>query len=104
MSDGAKQGSRGKAWLGAFGLSFAVYLIPLFNVHAGWIPLGVLWGGFTDPSVLTFAMAAGALLFQGLAFALLYWLLRATRWWRWLIAAARFRQWRRQPQGGWRPF
>ncbi len=88
LSEGAKQRPHGKALLGAFGLSFTVYLIPLFNVHAGWIPLGVLWGGFTDPSVLTFAMAAGALVFQSLAFALLYWLLRATRWWRWLIAAA----------------
>ena len=87
MGEDGNQGSRGKALLGAFGLSFTVYLIPLFNIHAGWIPLGVLWGGFTDPSILTFAMATGALVFQGLAFALLYWLLRGTRWWRWLVAA-----------------
>ena len=46
LSDGAQQGSRGKARLSAFVLSFTVYLIPLFNVHAGWMPLGVLWGGF----------------------------------------------------------
>jgi hypothetical protein len=83
LSNGAKQRTRGKALLGAFAISFAVYLIPLLNVHAGWMPLGVLWGGLATPSTFSFAVAAGAILFQAFAFASLYWLLRhGQRYWR----------------------
>ncbi len=78
----------GKALLFAFVLSFAVYLIPLFNVHAGLMPLGLFWAGlWAEPSTMTAAVAAGALVFQALAMALLFWVLRALRWWKLLALA-----------------
>jgi len=72
--------SRGVALLGAFLLSFAVYLIPLFHVHAGLVPLGLIFAGVGEPSALSFAAIAAALLLQGLAFGLFHWMLRGVRW------------------------
>ena len=34
--------SRAFALLAAFVLSFTAYLIPLFNVHAGLVPVGII--------------------------------------------------------------
>ena len=87
LSNGDYSGSRRKALIGAFVLSFAIYLIPIFHIHAGYTPIGAMWGAFADPTPFAFAMAAGSLLLQGLAFALLYWVLRGGRGWRWLAAA-----------------
>lgn len=81
-------GTRGKALFGAVVLSFAVYLIPIINVHAaGWMPLGVVWGGIAMPSVFTIAMMLGAVALQALAAAVIYWVFRRRRWLKWLILA-----------------
>ena len=47
-----------KARLIAFALSFAVYLVPLVNVHAGLVPLGLLLVGLAEPSAYAAATAA----------------------------------------------
>jgi hypothetical protein len=80
--------SRGKVLVIAFALSFAVYLIPLFNVHAGLLPLGLVFAGIAEPSVFTLAMMAGTLLYQLTAFGILYWAIRGFRWWKGLALAA----------------
>jgi hypothetical protein len=72
--------SRGVALLGAFLLSFAVHLIPLFHVHAGLVPLGLIFAGVDELSALSLAAIAAALVLQGLAFGLFYWMLRGLRW------------------------
>ncbi len=72
----------------AVALSFAVQVLPLFNVHAGWLPLAVMWGSLVDPSHFTLAALATGLLLQGLAGLLIYWLLGRWRWWKALILAA----------------
>ena len=82
--------NRRRALLGAFVLSFAAYLIPLFNVHAGLMPLGITLIALAEPSAFSLATLAGALAIQAIVFALFYWALRGLRWWKWLalIAAA----------------
>jgi hypothetical protein len=74
--------------LSAFVLSFAVYLTPLFNVHAGWIPLAAFFAGFIKPSILSLAMASAAVLLQILAFGLVYWLFRRPWWLKGLVMVA----------------
>lgn len=80
--------SNRKALVLAFFLSFLVYLIPLFNVHAGWTPLAMLWTGLRESSTFSFAMVGGALALQMLAAAVLYWVTRAFRWWKGAVALA----------------
>jgi hypothetical protein len=80
--------SRRRAFLGAFVLSFSAYLIPLFNVHAGLIPLGITLAGLAEPSVYSLAALAVALAIQAILFALFYWLLRGLRWRNWLVLIA----------------
>jgi len=76
--------SRRWALPGALVFSFTAYLIPLFNVHAGLIPLGIILVGQAELSAFTFATLAVALAIQAILFALFYWLLRGVRWWNWL--------------------
>ncbi|NNE83517.1 MAG: hypothetical protein HKN28_06060 [Alphaproteobacteria bacterium] len=80
--------SRRSALLSAFALSFAVYLTPLFNVHAGWVPLAVFFAGFIEPSIISLAMASAAVLLQILAFGLVYWSLRRPGWVKGLVMVA----------------
>jgi hypothetical protein len=76
--------SRRRAFFGAFVLSFAAYLIPLFNVHAGLVPLGLTLVALAEPSAFSLAILAGALAIQAIVFALFYWALRGLRWRNWL--------------------
>ena len=76
--------SRRRALLGAFGLSFIAYLIPLFNVHAGLVPLGLTLIALAEPSAFSLATLAGALAIQAIVLALFYWALRGLRWRNWL--------------------
>jgi hypothetical protein len=76
--------SRRRALLGAFVLSFIAYLIPLFNVHAGLVPLGLTLVALAEPSAFSLATLAGALAIQAIVFALFYWALRGLRWRNWL--------------------
>ncbi len=76
--------SRRRALLGAFVLSFIAYLIPLFNIHAGLVPLGLTLVALAEPSAFSLATLAGALAIQALVFALFYWALRGRRWRNWL--------------------
>ena len=78
------------ALLVAIGVSFGAYLIPLFHVHAGLVPLGVILLGTAEPSIFAMAMLLAALAIQGTIFALVFWSLRSFRWWKGaaLIAAA----------------
>ncbi len=72
--------SRRRAFLAAFALSFAAYLIPLFNVHAGLVPLGMALLALAEPSTYAVAIATAAVAIQAILCALLYWLLRSLRW------------------------
>ncbi|NNE79184.1 MAG: hypothetical protein HKN18_02830 [Silicimonas sp.] len=78
------------ALLTALALSFSVYLIPIYNLHAGWQLLGVVLFSGTGASPLSVAWIAAALLIQGLAFVFLFWVIRRFRWSRLaaLVAAA----------------
>ena len=82
--------SRRWAVLIAIAVSFGAYLIPLFHVHAGLVPLGIVVLGAAEPSVFSAAMLLAALTIQGAIFALTYWALRGFRWWKGaaVIAAA----------------
>lgn len=81
--------SRRTAIPGAFVLSFAVYLIPLFHLHAGWLLLGrVLASGLGEVSALSLAWIAAVLVLQGLAFILFSWALRRLRLSRVLVLLA----------------
>ena len=68
------------ALLAALILSFTTYLIPLYNLHAGWQFLGSVFSGLNDLSVLTVAWIGAALLLQGLAFLLFYWVMVRVTW------------------------
>ena len=76
--------SRRRAFLGAFALSFITYLIPLFNVHAGLVPLGLTLVALAEPSAFSLATLVGSLAIQAIVFALFYWALRGLRWRNWL--------------------
>ncbi len=80
--------SRRRAFTGAIVLSFTAYLIPLFNIHAGLVPLGVALVGLAEPSTYSLATLAAALAIQAILFALFYWLLRGRRWRNWLVLIA----------------
>jgi hypothetical protein len=72
--------SRRRAFFGAFVLSFIAYLIPLFNVHAGLVPLGLTLVALAEPSAFSLATLAGALAIQAIVFTLVYRALRGLRW------------------------
>lgn len=80
--------SRRAALLSAFLLSFAVYLTPVFNIHAGWIPLAAFSVQLIQPSTLSLTMATAALLFQALAFVSSYWFFRHPGWLKGLVLVA----------------
>jgi hypothetical protein len=80
--------SRRRAFLAAFVLSFAAYLIPLFNPHAGLLPLGTALVALAEPSTYAAAVAAAAVAIQAILCALLYWLLRSLRWRNGLVLVA----------------
>lgn len=77
--------SRRRALLAAFVLSFAAYLIPLFNPHAGLVPLGAAFVALAEPSTYAVAVAAAAVAIQVILGALLFWLLRSRRRRNWLV-------------------
>ncbi len=76
--------SRRRALPGAFVLSFIAYLIPLFNVHAGLVPLGLSLVALAELSAFSLGMLMAALAIQAIVFALFYWALRGLRWRNWL--------------------
>lgn len=80
--------SRRAALLSAFVLSFAVYLTPVFNIHAGWIPLVAFSAALIEPSILSLTMAVAALLLQALAFGLFYWFFRHPQWLKGVVLGA----------------
>ena len=80
--------SRSWAFLVAFVLSFAAYLIPLFNVHAGLVPLGIILVRQAELSAYTLATWAVVLAIQVILFVFFYWMLRGVRWWNWLVLIA----------------
>ncbi|WP_193367683.1 hypothetical protein [Pelagibius marinus] len=84
-SDARKRLSRRRAFLAAFVLSFAAYLIPLFNPHAGLLPLGTALVALAEPSAYALAVALAVVTIQAILAALLYWLLRSRRWLNWLV-------------------
>ncbi len=72
----------------ALALSCAVYLIPIFHIHAGWLSLGTLLAGAREFAPFTLAVFAAALAIQAAIFALIYRLLAAPRWTRLAALAA----------------
>ena len=63
-----------------------MYLVPIFNLHAGLMPLGFVWSTlFFEPSGLNVAVAFGSVVLQVCAAALIYWALRGFRWWKGLL-------------------
>jgi len=76
------------AFLVAVVLSFAAYLIPLFNVHAGLVPLGIILVSQAELSAYALATLAVAFAIQAILFASFYWILRGVRWWNWLVLIA----------------
>ncbi len=77
-----------RVFVGAFLLSFMTYLIPLFNVHAGLVPLGLSLVALVEPSAFFLVTLAGALIIQAIVLALFYWALRGLRWWNGLALLA----------------
>ena len=72
--------NRHAVFLSALILSFTAYLIPLLHVHAGWLILGAVLSGLNDFSVLSIAWIGVALVLQGLAFLLFFWVLVRVHW------------------------
>jgi hypothetical protein len=80
--------SRQLIFLVAFVLSFAAYLIPLFNVHAGLVPLAIILVSQAELSAYTLAAFAVVIAIQAILFVLFYWMLRGVRWWNCLLLIA----------------
>ncbi|NNE22550.1 MAG: hypothetical protein HKN11_08050 [Rhizobiales bacterium] len=67
----------------AVALSFVIYLLPVFNVHAGLVPWPLMYfGNLGESGWIQLAAVAGALTIQGLAAWIFYLLLRRFRWWK----------------------
>ena len=67
----------------AVALSFVIYLLPVFNVHAGLVPWPLMYfGKLGESGWIQLAALAGALTIQGLAACAFYLLLRRFRWWK----------------------
>lgn len=80
--------SRNRAVWAAIALSFVVNAVPLANVHAGWLPLGVLWAGLFEPTPFSLGAVAVILILQAMAAAIFYFVLTGRRPWRWIVLAA----------------
>ncbi len=72
----------------ALALSFVIYALPVFNIHAGFVPWPLMYFGDLGDGI-TFALAGliGALILQALAWLVFYGLLRRFRWWKAIIIA-----------------
>lgn len=68
--------------------SFMIYLIPLFNSHAGWQFLGSVLSGLSEFSTLAAAWIGAAILLQILAILIFYWVLVRVTWKRLLVLVA----------------
>lgn len=67
----------------ALALSFVIYLLPVFNVHAGLVPWPMMYfGDLSDIGWFHLAGLAAALVLQGLAAGIFYLLLRRFQWWK----------------------
>ena len=73
------------AILMAFLASFTTYLIPLFHLEAGWLPLGTTLSGIRNVGAASLAWILGTLLLQVGAFCLVLWLLGRINWSRILV-------------------
>ncbi|MDJ1018205.1 MAG: hypothetical protein QNJ35_16970, partial [Paracoccaceae bacterium] len=67
--------SHGASFLAAFAVSFAVYLIPIFNLEAGWLLLGEALASGGDFTVRSISWLLVALLLQVVVFLTVLWLL-----------------------------
>lgn len=75
----------------ALALSFLIYVLPVFNVHAGYMLWPVMFfGNLAEGGLLSLAALAGALILQGLAWLAFYVLVRGMRWWKLLLIGAVF--------------
>lgn len=78
-----------KPGLIAFLLSFLIYILPVFTVHAGLLPWPIMFlSDLSDGSSMAFAALAGALIVQGIAWFVFLVLLRGMRWWKLLTIGA----------------
>ena len=75
-------------FLAPFALSFAIYLIPLFHLEAGWLALGKVLSGMRDVAPLSLAWMLATLVLQLAAFLAFHWLLRRFSWRKLLLLVA----------------
>jgi len=82
--------SRSAGFFMAFLLSFAIYLIPLFHLEAGWLSIGKTLSGIRDASNTSLAWIFAVLILQVSTFLAALWFLTRVNWIRILVFVAAF--------------